>query len=126
VTYRVLTKVKALTDRGEMEVQAGQIITIPREKALRLLNEGKIIPTEKVAYRVYSKILQVFLWVVDTDEDMKSLRDRSITEPIYTTDEIRKLKGIDREDLKKIHRVKEVFENSKVEDFQQKKDQEES
>jgi len=124
VTYRVLTKVKALTDRGEMEVQAGQIITIPREKALRLLNEGKIIPTEKVAYRVYSKILQVFLWVVETDEDMKDLRGKNITEPIYTADEIRKLRGIDREDLKKVHRVKEVFENSKVEDFQQKKDQE--
>jgi len=126
VTYRVLTKVKALTDRGEMEVQAGQIITIPREKALRLLNEGKIIPTEKVAYRVYSKILQVFLWVVETDEDMKDLRGKNITEPIYTADEIRKFKGIDREDLKKVHRVKQVFENSKVEDFQQKKDQEES
>jgi hypothetical protein len=126
MTYRVLTKFKALTDRGEMEVQAGQIITLDKKKALRLLSDGKIIPTEKVAYRIYSEILQAFLWVVDTDEDMKTLRDRNITEPIYTADEIRKLKGIDREDLKKVHRVKEVFENSKIEDFQQKKDQEES
>ena len=73
-----------------MEVQAGKIITLDKKKALRLLNEGKIIPTEKVAYRIYSEILQAFLqaflWVVDTDEDMKTLRDKSITEPIYTAD----------------------------------------
>lgn len=124
MTYKVLTKFKALTDRGEMEVQAGQIITLEREKALMLLGDGKIIPTVKVAYRIYSEILQAFLWVIDTDEDMKTLRDRHITEPIYTTAEIRKLKGIDREDLKKVHRVKEIFENSQVEEVQHKKDQE--
>jgi len=126
MTYRVLTKFKALTDRGEMEVQAGQIITLEQEKALGLLNDGKIIPTEKVAYRIYSEILEAFLWVVDTDEDMKSLRDRNITEPIYTADEIRKLKGIDREDFKGVQKVKEVFENSKIEEFHPKRDQEAS
>ena len=61
MTYKVLIKFKAITDRGEMEVQAGQIITLEKEKALGLLNDGKIIPTEKVAYRIYSKILNAFL-----------------------------------------------------------------
>jgi hypothetical protein len=124
MTYKVLSNFKALTDRGEMEIQAGQIITLEREKALRLLSDGKIIPTVKVAYRICSEILEAFLWVVDTDEDMKSLRDRSITEPIYTANEIRKLKGTNKEELKEIHKVKEVFENSKIEEFHPKNDQE--
>jgi hypothetical protein len=124
--YQVKKPFKVRTSDGEMELQPGQVVTLSKETAVQLINTGKIIPIGRVAYRVYSEILQVFLWVVETDEDMKSLRDRSITEPIYTADEIRKLKGIDREDLKKVHRVKEVFEKSKVEDFQQKKDQEES
>jgi hypothetical protein len=121
MTYKVLTNFKALTDRGELELQPGQVITLPRENAVQLITTGKIMPIGRVAYRIYSEILQAFLWVVDTDEDMKALRGKNVTEPIYTADEIRKLKGIDKEDLKKIHKVKEVFENSKIEDFQQKK-----
>jgi hypothetical protein len=116
MTYRVLTKFEAVTDRGEMEVQVGMIITLDKEKALVLLNEGKIIPTEKAAYRVYSEILQAFLWVVDTDEDMKALRDKNISEPIYTADEIRRLRGTSKEGLKTIHEAKQIFEDSKVED----------
>jgi hypothetical protein len=99
-------------------------LQLEKEKALGLLNDGKIIPTEKVAYRIYSEILEEFLWVADTDEDMKSLRNKNITEPINTADEIYKLKGIDKEDHKKVHRVKEIFENSQVEEVQHKKDQE--
>ena len=124
--YQVKKQFRVRTSDGEMELQPGQVVTLSSETALRLLNEGKIIPIERVAYRIYSEILEAFLWVADTDEDMKSLRDRSITEPIYTADEIQKLKGINKENLKKVHKVKEVFENSKVEDFQQKKDQEAS
>jgi hypothetical protein len=116
MTYKVLNKFKAVTDRGEMEVQAGMIITLDKEKALVLLNEGKIIPTEKVAYRIYSEILQAFLWVVDTDEDMKALRGKNVTEPIYTADEIRKLKSTSKEGLKTIHEAKKIFEDSKVKD----------
>lgn len=69
-----------------------------------------------VAYRVYSEILQAYLWVVDTDEDMKALKaSDKVTEAIYTHDEIRKLKGIDKEALKAVHRAKEIFQDSQVE-----------
>ena len=122
--YQVKKQFRVRTSDGEMELHPGQVVTLSSETALRLLNEGKIIPIGRVAYRIYSEILEAFLWVVDTDEDIKSLRDRNITEPIYTADEIRQFKGITKEDLKKIHKVKEVFEKSKVEEFQQKKDQE--
>jgi hypothetical protein len=119
--YQVKKPFRVRTSDGEVELQPGQVITLPRENAVQLITTGKIMPIGRVAYRIYSEILQAFLWVVDTDEDMKALRGKNVTEPIYTADEIRKLKGIDKEDLKKIHKVKEVFENSKIEDFQQKK-----
>jgi|OpeIllAssembly_1097287.scaffolds.fasta_scaffold57692_3 hypothetical protein len=124
--YQVKKPFKVRTSDGEMELQPGQVLTLSSETAVQLVNSGKIIPIGRVAYRIYSEILQAFLWVVDTEKDMRTLRDRNITEPIYTADEIQKLKGINKENLKKVHKVKEVFENSKVEDFQQKKDQEAS
>lgn len=117
--YKVLDSLKAQTDRGEMELQAGQIITLPYDKALRLLNEGKITPIERVAYKVYSEILQAYLWVADTDEDMHSLRAKGI-KAIYTGDEIRKLKGLGKDSLKEIHKVKEAFEGSRVEEITRK------
>lgn len=115
--YQVLEPFKVKTSKEEMELQAGQIITLPHDKALKLLNKGKITPVEKIAYKVYSEILQAYLWVVDTDEDMYSLRSKKVSEAIYTGEEIRKLKGLDRDSLKEINRVKEVFEGSKVEEI---------
>ena len=59
---------------------------------------------------------QAYLWVVETDQDIKILRAaENITAAIYTADEIQKLKGMDAEGLKAVHRVKEVFEDSRVE-----------
>lgn len=119
--YRVLDSFKAQTTKGEMELKAGQVITLPKDKAISLIEAGKIIPVERVAYRIYSEILHAYLWVVDTDEDMHFLRGRGVSEAIYTADEIRKLKGMDKENLKAIHRVKEVFEDSKIEQVMPKK-----
>ena len=121
MTYRVLTGFKALTDRGEVEVKAGQIITLAKDQALKLLNEGKIIPAEKAAYKIYSNILQAYLWVADTDEDMWALKNEGATEPIYTADEVRKLTGIGKEGLKRVHKVKELFEGSKVRGVQKRR-----
>lgn len=115
--YKVLDSFKAQTDKGEMELQVGQIITLPYDKAIRLLNEGKITPIEKIAYKVWSEILQAYLWVVDTNEDMHSLRSQGKTEAIYTGDEIRKLRSLSKDSLKEIHKVKEIFPESIVEEI---------
>lgn len=40
--YQVLDSFKAQTSKGEMELQTGQVITLSYDKAVRLLNEGKI------------------------------------------------------------------------------------
>lgn len=42
--YQVLAPFKVKTSQGEIEIQLGQIVTRPHEKALKLLNEGKIKP----------------------------------------------------------------------------------
>src|SRR4030043_835239 len=114
--YQVLEAFKVRTSQGEMKPQPGQVITLPHDKAIRLLNEGKITPIERVAYKVYSEILQAYLWIVDTDQDMHSLRSQEVSEAIYTADEIRKLKGGEKDSLKAIHQVKEVFEDSHVDE----------
>jgi hypothetical protein len=63
--------------------------------------------------------LQAYLWVVDTDRDLHSLRSQGVREAIYTSNEIKK-KESDKESLRAIHQVKEVFDNSKVEEINRK------
>src|SRR4030067_1489110 len=115
--YQVLAAFKVRTSQGEIELQPGQTITLPYDKAIRLLNENKITPIQKVAYKVYSEILEAYLWVVDTDQDMHCLRSHGVAEAIYTHREIRELKKLSEEDLKAIHIVKEVFPESTVEEI---------
>lgn len=122
--YQIKEPFKVKTKQSEMELQPGQIITLPHDIAIRLLNEGKITPIEKVAYKVWSEILQAYLWVVADDEDIKALRAEGISEAVYTADEIEKLKGIDKGSLKAVHKVKKVFESSKVEDVKLKNNNE--
>jgi len=117
VKYQVLEAFKVKTSQGEMELQPRQIIALQSEKALKLLSEGKITPIEKVAYKVWSEILQTYLWIVDTDEDMHSLRSQGISEAIYIAEEIKKLKGMDKEGLKAVHQVKKVFPESSIEEI---------
>jgi hypothetical protein len=114
VKYIVLDRLKALTRQGETELQAGQIITLPNEKAVKLLNKGKITPADRVAYKVYSEILKGFLWVVYGAADMKILREQGVTEAIYTGQDIVELKKLSQEDLKDIYKVKQVFTESTV------------
>jgi len=113
--YRVVEGFRAQTSRGEPAIIPGQIVTLPKEKALALLNEGKIVPSERTAYRIYSEILEAFLWVVYAPEDMKAMREHGVTEAIYTKQDIAKLKKLPKEALKGIHMVKEVFPMSTIE-----------
>ncbi|MBT9169150.1 MAG: hypothetical protein DDT19_02504 [Syntrophomonadaceae bacterium] len=119
--YQTLDIFKVKTLQGEMVLHPGQVINLQPEKAIKLLNEGKITPLEKVAYKVYSEILQAYLWIVDTDRDMHSLRSQGITEAIYSFKEIKELMKLSKEDLKEIHRVKEAFPESTIEEINKKK-----
>lgn len=100
----------------QTEIKAGAVISLPEVKAIPLIEAGRIKPAERVAYLIYSEILQAHLWVIETDSDMHSLRAEGVSEAIYTGDEIRKLRtaGMDREGLKTVHSVKQTFEKSQV------------
>lgn len=114
--YQVLEPLIVKTAQGEQEIKTGQIITLPTDKALKLVTEGKISPAERLTVKIYSEILGAHLFVVETNQDMQTLRAQDVTEPIYTGEEIRKLKGSTPEHLKAIHKVKEVFEKSIIEE----------
>jgi hypothetical protein len=115
--YRVLEPFKVKIPKEEMELQPGQVITLPHDKTLTLLNERKISPIEKVAYRIYSELLGCCLWVVETDHDLHSLRSQGISEAIYTAEEIQKLRRLNKDSLKEIHKIKQVFPESIVDEI---------
>ncbi len=115
--YYVLDTFTAQTTQGERTLLPGQIITIPKEKSFALLTEGKITPVERTAYRIYSEILQAFLWVVETDHDTHALRTQNVNEPIYTGREIQELKKVSKTDLKTILEVKTIFPMATVEEI---------
>lgn len=120
MTFRVLKEFEVETPSGKLTLNKGQRVKLSKDEAIPLIQDGLIEPVEKVAYKVYSEVLGCHLWVVDTNEDMHSLRSQGITESIYTTDEIRKLKGLEMDSIKEIHKVKEVFEGSRVEEITRK------
>ncbi len=74
----------------------------------------------RVAYKVYSEILGGYLWVVADDRDVQEMRTRGISEVTYTTEEVRLLKGINKDSLKALHKFKEVFKNSQIEQVLQR------
>ncbi len=116
MTYQVIESFMVKLAGVETELKTGAVISLPEGKAIPLIETGRIKPIERAAYHVYSEILQGYLWVVETDSDMRSLKAEGITEAIYTGDEIRKLKtsGMDKEGLKVVHNVKQGFDGSQV------------
>lgn len=98
--YQVIKDIEVKTPAGTVRLSQGQIIQLDRAEAISLIEDGIIMPTNRVAYKVYSNILQAYLWVV---QDLEELKTKDLSEPVYTEDEIRKLKGMDKESLQAIH-----------------------
>jgi len=115
--YRVIENFKIKTAQAEMELQSGQVLTLPNDKAIILISDGKVTPLDERVSRLYSESLHAYYWVVQDDKDMDCLREQGIKEAIYTKQEMEKLKGSDNDTLRIIHQVKEVFENSKIEEI---------
>jgi hypothetical protein len=113
--YLTTIPLKLKTQDGEVELKPGDTFKPKSRAAIKsLLAEGKIKP---LAVKVWSEILQDYLWVVDTDKDMHSLRaSQGASEAIYTSGEVKKLKGLSKDSLREIHKVKEIFKDSKVEE----------
>ncbi len=122
MNFKVLEDMILPTPKGDVSLKKDQIITIPHDITLQLLNEYKIEPVEPAMYRIYSEILQAYLWVVETEHDKGQLLSEGIQEPIYTHDEIKEMKGkgIPKDHLEQIHECKRVFKESIFEDVKRK------
>lgn len=114
MTFRVMADTEIETPAGLIELRQGQVIRLAESEAMPLIEAGIITPEGRVAYKVYSNILQSFLWVVQDDAGAEELRAEGITGAVYTGHEIAELRGLDREGLKAVHNVKTVFEKSEI------------
>ncbi|MDA8086739.1 MAG: hypothetical protein M0Z75_08575 [Nitrospiraceae bacterium] len=111
----VLDSFKARTDTGEMEIKPGQIVSLPKEAAIRLLNESKVEPIQRTAIKVYSRILDACLWVVQDEADREALQaSEGISSAVYTVDEVHRLyeKKAGPTILRRVHEVKQLFPGS--------------
>jgi len=115
----VLKTVKLKTSQGKLELQQGQVVALHNDIAIRLINEGRIVPIGKVTYKIYSKILDDYLWIVATEEELQELVNEGTDDVIYSQGEILRMidEGVPKEGLKAIHRVKKFFPGSSVEDI---------
>ncbi len=116
--YRVLDKIKHKTSKGEIEWHPEQVTALHNNVAIKLLNQGKITPVGKASYRIYSKILEDYLWIVTTNIGRKELIAEGVEDAIYTQEEVSRMidEGISKEGLIAIHKVKKAFAGAMVED----------
>ncbi|MDA8171856.1 MAG: hypothetical protein M0Z48_08535 [Nitrospiraceae bacterium] len=109
------------TKRGE--IPAGQVINLSKEAAVRLINEGEVEPLDRVAVKVYSRILDAYLWVVQDEADREALKaSEGVSGAIYTADEVSMLHSQkpSPEVLRRVHEVKQLFPGSIVREVKRK------
>ena len=120
--YHVLETIKLKASKGEIELHPEQVTALHNDVAIRLINEGRIAPVGKVAYKIHSKILEDDIWVVPTEKELQELVDEGIEETIYTLEEVSRMidEGVTKEELKSIHKVKNTFPSSIIEGISKK------
>lgn len=120
MNYRVLVILNLKTSKGEIALHPEQVVALNNDVAIKLLNQGKITPIGNVSYRIYSKILGDYLWIMATEKGLQELVDEGITEVIYTQKETNKLmtNKVSKEGLVAIHKIKKTFSGATVEDIE--------
>jgi hypothetical protein len=75
--------------------------------------------TVRKSYKIYSKIIKDYLWIVVTDKERKELISEGIRDVIYTQAEVSQMidKGVSKEWLAAIHKIKKAFTGSRIEDI---------
>lgn len=115
----VLKTVKLKTSRGKLELQQGQVVSLHNDIAIRLINEGRIVPIGKVTYKIYSKILDDYIWIAATEREYQGLVAEGIKEVIYTQEEANKLMAnkVSKDGLRAIHKIKKNFPGASIQDI---------
>lgn len=83
-------------------------------------DESLRLKYKKRPYKIYSRILDDYLWIVANDKELQELVDEGIKETIYTQEEVSRMidEGVSKEGLKAIHKVKKSFTGAMVEDIE--------
>jgi len=117
--YRVLEIIKLKTSKEEIELHSRQVVVLNNDVAIKLINEGRIAPIGNVVYKIYSKILEDYLWIVATEKGFQELVDEGVEDAIYIQGEVSKLmgEGVTKEGLVAIHKIKKTFSGATVEDI---------
>ena len=119
--FRTSETIKLKTSKGKLELQPGQVVTLPADVALELVNDGRIAPIGKAIYKIYSKILDDFLWIVANEKELRDLIAEGVQDAIYIHNDIEQLDGISKEGLKAVHKIKKTFPGSRIEDIKHEK-----
>ncbi len=117
--FRISETIKLKTSKGKLELKPGQVVTLPADVALELVNDGRIAPIGKAIYKIYSKILDDFLWIVANEKDLRDLIAEGVQDAIYIHNDIKQLEAISKEGLKAIHKIKKAFPGATIEDIKE-------
>ena len=118
--FRISENIKLKTSKGKLELKPGQIVTLPADVALELVNNGRIAPIGKAIYKIYSKILDDFLWIVANEKELRDLIAEGVQDAIYIHNDIEQLDGISKEGLKAIHKIKRAFPGATIEGIKER------
>ena len=115
ITAKVIKNFEVDLPGGSLLLKQGQTIKLSYKEAFPLIKNKFITPLDRLIYRIYSEILGCHLWIIETEQDLHYLRDyQGTSEAVYTTDEIKKLKSLDKDSLKHLHEVKDIFPGSRI------------
>ena len=64
---------------------------------------------------IYSRLIDDFLLVTESDRDARTLRDSGILDAVYSHREVKELEGLPPESIKAHHLIKRTFPGSIIE-----------
>lgn len=70
--------------------------------------------TRKPYTIIYSRLLDDFLLLVNTDEQSEALRRQGVEDVIYTGSEVQNLRGKTQDEIRAFHKVKKAFPSGRV------------
>ncbi len=109
---RVTHQVKLKRNEEEITIEPGKLVALPNEVAIELIRQGRAAPF--FAVKIWSNILQDFLWAVGSLQDMEGIEPGN--SPIYQWQQIQQLidDQVEPEMLRAVHNTKRIFPGTTV------------
>ncbi len=109
---RVTHQVKLKRNGEEITIEPGRLVALPNEVATELIRQDRAVPS--FAVKIWSKILQDFLWAVGSRQDMEGIDPGD--SPIYQWQEIQQLinNNVEPGTLRAVHNTKRIFPGTTV------------